>query len=299
MGAWSSALFGNDTTSDVRDSYTEYLQDGMEDGAAYETLLEEYGELLGTDEEPLFWFALADTQWKYGRLTPDVKSKALDWIEKNGGLELWEESKSKGAGWKETLFKLKEKLEKPMPARKAVKKPEPINMDLWETNDVYAYQLCGKEAVGTEFYGKYILMQKIGSGKMRYCSDIAMRIQIFDKVFDYLPTLADMAGLRILPLDFPDRVNISRDVPNLYVPGEINKKDPIWMSALYNLYSKREYPKKHLFFLGNTLGPKNFRQCQRELNWRDMTRSFILFFNSWHNKDYEEIEEGYFDFDQD
>ena len=29
------------------------------------------------EEEPSFWFALADTQWKYGRLLPEVKEKAI------------------------------------------------------------------------------------------------------------------------------------------------------------------------------------------------------------------------------
>jgi len=31
---------------------------------------------------------------------PEVKEKALDWIDKNGGLELWDESKSGRIGWK-------------------------------------------------------------------------------------------------------------------------------------------------------------------------------------------------------
>ena len=29
------------------------------------------------DEGPLFWLALADTQWEYGRLTEPVREKAL------------------------------------------------------------------------------------------------------------------------------------------------------------------------------------------------------------------------------
>ena len=34
------------------------------------------------EEEPLFWFALADTQWNYGRLLPEVKEQALAWLDK-------------------------------------------------------------------------------------------------------------------------------------------------------------------------------------------------------------------------
>ena len=29
------------------------------------------------EEEPLFWYVLADTQWNYDRLQPEVKEKAL------------------------------------------------------------------------------------------------------------------------------------------------------------------------------------------------------------------------------
>lgn len=298
MGAWNSSLFGNDTTCDIRDSYTEHLQDGMEDSAAYEKLRQEYGELFGTDEEPLFWFALADTQWKYGRLTPDVKSKALDWIEKGGGLELWAESKGKGSGWKKTLLKLKEKLEAPMPARKTVKKPEPIKMDLWELNDIYAYQMCGKESVGTEFYGKYILMQKIGTGTF-WSGETGMRIQLFDKLFDTLPALEDIDGIRILPVDFPDRPNISHDAPYPDSDRLINEKDPIWMNALWGFWNKRAYPKKYLTFIGNKAGPQNYCEFKRELSWGHIDGTVILFYNLWKGLEYKEVSEGYFEFDQD
>ena len=79
-------------------------------------------------EEPLLWFALAETQWKVGRLVPEVKDKALEWIKKNGGLEPWLEEGGKGTGWHKTLEKLKQKLESPMPAEKKIKKPERIDM---------------------------------------------------------------------------------------------------------------------------------------------------------------------------
>jgi len=77
MGTWSSSLYGNDTTLDVRDSYTDYLLEQLSNQEALEKTLADYQELIGTDEEPLFWFALAETQWKVGRLTPEVKEKAL------------------------------------------------------------------------------------------------------------------------------------------------------------------------------------------------------------------------------
>lgn len=100
MGAWGSSLYANDTTSDVRDSYAELLQNQESGFEAYQKTVEKYEELMDDeDEEPLFWYALADTQWQYGRLMSNVKIKALAWIEKRGGQSLWKESKSGGKGW--------------------------------------------------------------------------------------------------------------------------------------------------------------------------------------------------------
>ena len=86
MGAWQSSLYGNDTTCDVRDAYMDCLKEQLSNQEAFEKIFEEYEELIGDEyEEPLFWFALAETQWKVGRLTENVKERALEWIEKDGG----------------------------------------------------------------------------------------------------------------------------------------------------------------------------------------------------------------------
>ena len=80
MGAWSSSLYGNDTTCDVRDMYKSFLEEGINNQNAYEKTLEVCKEYIDCpDEAPLFWYALAETQWKTGRLTNEVKTKALEW----------------------------------------------------------------------------------------------------------------------------------------------------------------------------------------------------------------------------
>ena len=100
MGAWGSSLYANDTTADIRDCYMKHLQNQLSNQEAYEKILEIFGGYIGdSDDEPLFWYALAETQWKTGRLMPEVKTKALEWVEKGGGLELCEESKT--GGWRE------------------------------------------------------------------------------------------------------------------------------------------------------------------------------------------------------
>ena len=75
------------------------------------------------EEEPLFWFALADTQWNYGRLLPSVKEKALLFLSKEGELQRWKEhGERQWTEWKGTHNKLKRKLEVQQPPLKKVTK---------------------------------------------------------------------------------------------------------------------------------------------------------------------------------
>ena len=75
MGTWSRKLYGNDYACDIKDDcvlFLSYFQNGQK---AYEKLLEKY-EKEFDDEEPLFWYAVADTMLKYGVLIPEVKEMA-------------------------------------------------------------------------------------------------------------------------------------------------------------------------------------------------------------------------------
>jgi hypothetical protein len=64
MGAWETALFSDDTACDVRDSYTDLVGDGLIGSEATKTLLREWATSLNDpDESPVFWLALAATQW--------------------------------------------------------------------------------------------------------------------------------------------------------------------------------------------------------------------------------------------
>lgn len=296
MGTWSSSLYGNDTTCDVRDTYTSFLEEQLSNHEAYEKTLEEMHDLIGDDDEPLLWFVLAETQWKLGRLTPDVKEKALEWIEKDGWLELWQEDGGTGKGWLNTLEKLRQKLESPMPKEKKIKKPEEVDLNPWNINDVYAYQFNKKYSEEKGIFGKYMVLQKIGEKERDvwpHGITTVMRIQVFDKVFETLPTLADLEGLRILPLDLPERFNISQDAKDYY--GRLKKKDPICMSALITWAKKSEYPKKYLIFLGNMQGPLNLKHKQRELSIANIN-GWFTYYEKWQGIEYDEISEGEYDY---
>lgn len=90
-------------------------------------MLAEYRSIIGDiDEEPLFWFALADTQWNWGVLLSPVKEKALYWINQSGSTfprHSTEAVELEREQWKKTVLNLKKKLLSPQPpAKKSVKK---------------------------------------------------------------------------------------------------------------------------------------------------------------------------------
>ena len=113
MGAWGTALYSNDTASDIRGDYVDLLRRGNSNEEALKKLMEKNRYCIGDEEEePLFWYALADTLWNYGRLTPEVKEKALYFLEHpEAELARWEDEGGKHVeAWMRTLEKLRTKL---------------------------------------------------------------------------------------------------------------------------------------------------------------------------------------------
>ena len=273
MGTWGAGLYDTDMTCDVRDTYLRYLVEGLSNAVAYEKIINEYNESFDDDVEPLFWYALAETQWKTGRLMPEVKQKALEWIEKDGGLDLWEDDEYYALRWKKTLVKLKSKLEKPIPPEKKFRKPEPFETNPWNINDVYAFQFHGKESEKRGLLGKYILIQKISDEK-DFDGSIVSRIHVFDRVFDKLPCLDDIDGVRLLPL-----------LPGISVDnkGVIRKAVTVeyFMNVKMTIYKKSDYKSKYLTFIGNKMGPMNKVNWGAHNDWKDMDDWLSLYFIEW------------------
>ena len=290
MGVWGSGLYANDTSCDVRDTYLDFLQDGFSDSDAYEKTLAELGECLeDEDEAPLFWYALAETQWKVGRLTPDVRAKALEWIDHSGGLNLWQESATKGAGWLKTLAKLKEKLESPMPKRKAIRKPQVVDENFWELNDLYAYQFPFDDPRCAHLAGKYIVFQKMGEG-VKHSPGTKMRVHIYNRLFDSLPVTEDLDGVRLLPLDLYDRLNN---------PGGRSAGLNLCMSTMLLRRRLKEYPESQFTFIGNRPGPINIparRDRYAALSWEFILKWLPRYYDEWHDVEYEDLGNGTFQY---
>ncbi len=82
-------LYQDDVTCDIRTSYLDWLRVGKTNLEATTNLLEDEYDIWNDEEDgPLFWFTLADTQWKYGKLLDEVKEQALYYIQNGKNLEL-------------------------------------------------------------------------------------------------------------------------------------------------------------------------------------------------------------------
>lgn len=160
MGAWGAGLYQDDVACDVKEYYTECLRD--DDESAEDKTLDYFEDELNDDENcAVVWFALADTQWKYGRLSETVKSKALEYIDNGINLQLWADEDIKLYSKREkVLADLKEKLLSPMPAKKKLRKPHVFTCS-WNIGDVFAYQLKSDLAKEKGVFGKWLVMQKV------------------------------------------------------------------------------------------------------------------------------------------
>lgn len=283
MGIWSTKLYGNDTTSDVRDTYIECLRKTTNDEEAYSMTYDEYHELIGTEEEALFWFALADTQWKFGRLMPSVKNNALNFISSFKCTILEQLNEKQVASWNRVLESLSLQLISPMPARKKVSQPKAFDRNPWNVGDLYAYRFHSQKSQNFDLYGKYIVFQKIGNA-LSYDNLTFSVVQIFNKVYSSCPSLENLEGVDILPLVYPPNIGGTPSSIDEYIPSFS------WFTKSIMILEKpTAYPKKYLSFIGNT-ALTNKMYCGNEFQdmfWaaNDMEDWIIDYYIEWNKLD--------------
>ncbi|RPI81446.1 MAG: hypothetical protein EHM42_10590, partial [Planctomycetaceae bacterium] len=129
MGTWSTGLYGDDEAQDARDSYREILSSGVDGAKATDRFLREWkGAMKDSDDGPVIWFALADTQWSLGRLEDRVRDAAIRLIDDGSSLDRWREAGAKLLAKRQSVLnELKKKLLSPQPPVKkiALKKQPP------------------------------------------------------------------------------------------------------------------------------------------------------------------------------
>ena len=203
MGAWGTKIFQDDLAQDIKETYIDLLKQGKKNEEITQKLIEEYANSLDKDEISVFWFALADIQWDYGRLLDKVKEKAISYIKSGEDLRRWkEEAEEKDyLKRKDVLKNLEQKLNSTMPKEKKVM-PYRNYICPWKEGDVYAYQL--KEE--GENKGKYIAFIKVGN-YIFPPNSIWPIVYVYNKLFDKIPEEKELESIKYLPQFY---------VPNAY-----------------------------------------------------------------------------------
>lgn len=162
MGAWGTGLYQNDVACGVKSEYVGLLSIGESNISATQKIIDSYYyELQDCEDAPIFWFALADTQWRYGRLLDEVKEQALTYIENETDLISWQDNKSLYNKRKQTLEKLKQKLLSPQPVERKVPKLN-CHKSFWNPGDILLYQLTSEKIQDSKWHNKYILFEIVG-----------------------------------------------------------------------------------------------------------------------------------------
>jgi hypothetical protein len=168
MGAWGPKLYQDDVAQDVRDEYKELLKIGLSNEEATKKLINDNKGLIDdVDDGPIFWFALADTQWKLGRLLPEVKDKAIQYIQDGEHVKTWFDQDPKlGLKRKTTLDELMNQLNTQMPETKKISPYKYFRND-WKIGDTFAYQLNGEHSKANGLEGRYIVIHKIDDFELK------------------------------------------------------------------------------------------------------------------------------------
>ncbi len=242
MGAWGTSLYANDSASDIRGDYVDKLRRGKTNEEATKELIDANRDIMGdAEEEPLFWFALADTQWNYGRLLPEVKEKALFYLSQDKELERWKESGQKQLNaWKKTLETLKEKLNSQQPPVKKVSKYR-LYRCKWKLGDVFAYRFTSSYSREKGFEGKYVIFRKVSEDTW-WPGHIVPVVQVYKWIGSDIPAIGVLVNMNLLEQKFYPSVLT-------YNPDKEKEFNIKLLST-----SQKTIPKDNLCFLGNVPG---------------------------------------------
>ena len=129
MGTWGMGLFENDTASDIRGDFCDYIADGASPSQVSQWLIDQWDPDDDPDEGPVVWLTLAALQSRVGWLDERVKERALRIINDGSDLQRWidEATESDVAERRAVLEKLKMQLLSPQ--------PEPMNKSQIESLD--------------------------------------------------------------------------------------------------------------------------------------------------------------------
>ncbi len=235
MSAWNAKLYGNDTACDVRDDYIELLRNGMGSEEACDEIIRQSQDIISDKEDSvLFWLALADTQWKYGRLQPKVRDMALQLCAQKADSVRWADAgEEKLREWHNTLEQLEAKLQTPQPVEKRVYKRRLYRCQ-WQLGDVFAYRFDSVHSEEKGYKGKYICFRKV-SENICWPGHVVPVVQVFKRIDDEPPSLQTLQSTPLLE-------------QQLYKTEEV---EPENFAILLMNTSGKAIPDENIHWLGN------------------------------------------------
>jgi hypothetical protein len=134
MGAWDVGLFADDTALDVREAWVEPVRRGRSPADVTAEILGAFGAAA-----PRGWLALGATQWRWGRLEPLVRERAVALLDSGQALGEWAGTEYEAAR-RRVLGTLRKRLAKLPPPPKWIK-PRPRFDTDWKVGEFVGYRL--------------------------------------------------------------------------------------------------------------------------------------------------------------
>ena len=119
VGAWGYGIRQDDFVCDVIGVFEDLMKAGKSFREATKTVKSRFvAEIQDSDDGPLFWIALADMQWTYGELEPQILNHALEDFNSGRSLDRWAEDKRGLSRRRAVLEKFLSKISAPNPRPK-------------------------------------------------------------------------------------------------------------------------------------------------------------------------------------
>ena len=146
MGVFGTGIFSDDNAADLREEYRTMLGDGVSGPEATDRLLRNWNPDGDPDLAPVFWLAIAVTQWKCGRLEQRVKDRAIQVIDDGTAMRPWKNSGALEKKRAVVLEKTKQLLKSPQPASRKIAKKFRAACE-WEPGELISYRLLSGDFV--------------------------------------------------------------------------------------------------------------------------------------------------------
>ncbi len=196
---WGPGIYQNDITEEIREEYLNWIRVGKTNQEAAEDMFEYYKDYLETEEDyGILTIALADIQWKYGMLLPEIKERALEYINSGIDYKRWNNTRTLEKR-KKILTELASRLNSPQPSEKKIK-PIKFIRRKWKVGDIIIYKITDRKYKNLDWYDTYVAFKVIGHVKYGAGAGLNPQkyyhkrdvVELYDAYWDHKPTLDEI-----------------------------------------------------------------------------------------------------------